>query len=105
WSRDRRTRGKCSSRNDPRAECAPRRTDRRNRFAIRLVFRELRARPMELERPTDADRERSSRVRVGAGDEGVVEREDIQLRKRVGQAPASLEVVVPQEAIMLKQAL
>ena len=39
------------------------------------------ARPMELERPTDADRERSARMCVGAGDEGVVEREDIQLRE------------------------
>ena len=61
------------------------------------------ARPAELERPTDPDCERSARMCVSAGDEGVVEREDIQLRERVGNASASVEVVVPHETIMLKQ--
>ena len=61
------------------------------------------ARPSELERPTDADRERSARMRVGARDVGIVEREDIQPREGVGQASARPEVVIPQETIVLKQ--
>ena len=62
------------------------------------------ARPTEIERPTDPDCERSARMCVSAGDEGGVEREDIQLRERVGNASSSVEVVIPHDAIMLKHA-
>ena len=61
------------------------------------------ARPTELERPTDPDCDRSARMCVGAGDEGVVEPEDIHLREGVGNASASVEAVVPQETIVLKE--
>ena len=46
------------------------------------------ASPTELERPTDPDCERSARMCVSAGDEGVIGREDIELRERVGSASA-----------------
>jgi hypothetical protein len=56
---------------------------------------------MELERPTDAESERSAGMRIRAADEGDVGREHVHPRERVGDASAGVKVIVPQKTIVL----